>query len=361
MRSLKLVSALLLGVALIAASAPVAGADEGSITITIDRRVMPRALLNPGLFFTRGETVTVENYVIRNYLGKPIEGFIVQTASGRTTIPIDTVQGIDVDRRVERRTEDIPDIERTVKANILYTDGTQEQVLMNADFGTIEGTTELGEFFLDDPLTVRKLVFNRFEEPVEQPVEIPAPQPAPPVIVEPEAPAPPADSDGDGVPDSKDKCPDTPRGFRVDENGCLRDRDRDGVPNIVDKCPDTPRGAPVNRLGCWTVKGINFEYNKWDIKPEYYALLNESAAVLKLNSEMTIEVQGHTDEIASEEYNQVLSEKRAEATRNYFIGLGIASDRISTRGFGETRPIESNDTPDERAMNRRIEIKILSR
>jgi outer membrane protein OmpA-like peptidoglycan-associated protein len=76
---------------------------------------------------------------------------------------------------------------------------------------------------------------------------------------------------------------------------------------------------------------------------------------------MTIEIQGHTDEIASEQYNQMLSEKRAEATRDYFASMGIAPSRISTRGFGETRPIASNDTPEERAMNRRIEIRILSR
>lgn len=361
MRSLKLAAALVLGVLLVTAFASSAKADEGSITITIDRRVMPRALLHPGLFFTKAETLTVTDYVIRNYLGKPIEGFTVQTASGRTMIPIDTVQGIRLNEWVERRTDDIPGIEHTVNANILYTDGTEEQVLMNADFGTIEGTTELGEFFLKDPLTVRRLVFNRIETPVEEPVAIPEPQPAPPVIVVPDAPAPPLDSDGDGVPDSIDDCPDTPGGYRVDENGCLRDFDGDGVPNIMDKCPDTPRGAPVNRIGCWTIKGINFDYNKWDIKSGYRGALDESVRVLKLNPAMTIEVQGHTDEIASEQYNQILSEKRAEATKDYFVSKGIEADRISTRGFGETRPIASNDTPGDRAMNRRIEIKILER
>ena len=76
---------------------------------------------------------------------------------------------------------------------------------------------------------------------------------------------------------------------------------------------------------------------------------------------MTIEIQGHTDEIASQEYNQMLSEKRAEATKDYFVYRGIDSERISTRGFGETRPIASNDTPEERSKNRRIEIEILSR
>ena len=357
MRGLKLVSTLLLGVVLVAASASVARADDGSITITIDRRVMPRVIFHPGLLFTKAETVTVKDYVIRNYLGKPIGGFVIQTASGRTTIPIDAVQEIRMNEWVSRRTEDIPGIERVVEADILYTDGTRERVLMNADFGTIEGATELGEFFLGDPLTVRSLVFNR----VEEPPAICAPEPAPPVIVEAEKPAPPADSDGDGVPDSKDKCPDTPRGFKVDENGCLRDGDGDGVPNIMDKCPDTPKGAPVNRFGCWTVKGINFDYNKWDINPTYRGALEESVAVLKLNPKMTIEVQGHTDEIASEQYNQVLSEKRAEATRDYFVSKGIAPERIATRGFGETRPLASNDTPAERAKNRRIEIKILGR
>jgi outer membrane protein OmpA-like peptidoglycan-associated protein len=340
--------AILLGIALMAAFSPAAKADVGSITITISRSVMPQSLLHPGRFFQEPETVTVEDYVIRNYLGEPIKDFLIQAGPGVERIPIETVKAININNWVRRRTDDIAHIEHVVEADMLMTDGSMMNVQMNGDFGTIEGRTELGDFFLEDPLTVRHLVFNRVEEPAEEPVQVveiieepempvvvepeePVVEPEIPVVVEPEVPAGPLDSDGDGVTDDRDKC------------------------------PDTPRGAPVNGTGCWTIKGINFDYNKWDIKPQYYEVLNESGVVLYLNSTMTVEIQGHTDEIASEEYNQALSEKRAEATKAYFVKRGIEADRISTRGFGESRPIAANDTPEERAKNRRIEIKILSR
>ncbi len=360
MRSHKLISALLLGLALAAAFASGSSAEEESITITIDRKTMPQSLLHPGRFFTKQETVTVYDYVIRNYLGKPIEDFIVQTAAGMTKIPVDTVTEIRFRNWIKTRTSDIPNIERVVEAEMFFTDGTMMQVLMNADFGTIEGRTELGDFFLKDPATVRHLVFNRVEEPlIEEEPEV-VEQPAAPTI-EPEKPAAPLDSDGDGVPDYRDDCPGTPPGVEVDENGCPPDSDGDGVPDYKDKCPDTPRGAPVNEAGCWTIKGINFDYNKWDIKPQYHGALDESLRVLRMNPTMTVEIQGHTDDIASEQYNQILSEKRAQATSDYFVTKGIEADRISTRGFGEMKPIAPNDTPENQARNRRIEIKILTR
>ncbi len=80
-----------------------------------------------------------------------------------------------------------------------------------------------------------------------------------------------------------------------------------------------------------------------------------------MNPTMKIEIQGHTDSIGSNEYNQPLSEKRAESTRDYFVSKGIEEERVSMRGLGELEPIVSNDTPEGRAQNRRIEIKILSR
>jgi len=340
MRRLKLAASLLIALALVAAFAPVSSAEEESITITIDRKTMPQSLLHPGRFFTKQETVTVYDYVIRNYMGKPIEDFTIQTASGRTEIPVDTVAEIRFKNWVKRRTDDIERIERVVEADMFFTDGSEMNVLMNADFGTIEGSTELGDFFLKDPLAVRRLVFNRPEAPVpEVPVEVVAEEPpveVAPEIVEPEPveaeePVPPPDSDGDGVPDYRDKC------------------------------PDTPKGAPVNEFGCWTIKWINFDYNKWDIKPRYHGLLDENVRVLKMNPTMAVEIQGHTDDIASEQYNQILSERRAESTKDYFVSKGVVPERIGTRGFGETKPIVSNDTPAHRAKNRRIEIKILRR
>jgi hypothetical protein len=288
----------------------------------------------------------VEDYVIRDYLGKPIKGFMIQAGPGLEKIPVETVEAISINNWVRRRTDDIPHIENVVKADMLMTDGSEMHVLMNADFGTIEGRTELGDFFLKDPLTVRHLVFNRVEESVEEPIEVIEiiEEPEAPVFVEPEEPV---------VVEPEEPV--------VVEPAAPLDSDRDGVLDFEDECPNTPRGAPVNVYGCWTIKGINFEYNKWDIEPQYYDVLNESGKVLYLNPTMTIQIQGHTDEIASDEYNLVLSQKRAAATKAYFVHRGIEFDRISIRGFGETRPIASNDTPEERAKNRRIEIEILSR
>jgi hypothetical protein len=355
-------SALLIGLVLMGAFSSMAEAGDESITITIDRAVMPQSLVHPGRFFTEAETVTVYDYVIRDYANTPVDSFLIQTASGTTKIPMDTVVEVRFENKIRRRTGDIDRIENVVEADMLMTDGTEMHVVMNADFGTIEGKTELGDFFLGEPHTVRHLTFNRVEE-VEEPIVqgIPVIIEQPVVVVVPPKPVPPPDADGDGVIDSLDKCPDTPRGLRVDKHGCLRDTDGDGVPNIADICPKTPQGAPVNRVGCWTIQGTNFEYDSWRINPEHYARLDRSIAVLKADTALIIEIQGHTDEIASEQYNQILSEKRAEAARDYFISKGIDPSRISTRGFGETRPIASNETPQDRARNRRAEIKILNR
>ena len=171
----------------------------------------------------------------------------------------------------------------------------------------------------------------------------------------------PLDSDGDGVLDYRDKCPDTPKGVKVDMDRCPPDTDGDGVLDYKDECPDTPKGAPVNAVGCWFIKGINFDYDKWDIKPRYHDLLDENVAVLKRNPTIKVEVQGHTDSAGSEQYNQVLSEKRAESVKAYFVSSGIDTRRVSMRGFGELKPIASNDTAEGRARNRRIDLKIISR
>jgi len=171
----------------------------------------------------------------------------------------------------------------------------------------------------------------------------------------------PLDSDGDGVADYLDKCPGTPKGVEVDKVGCPLDTDGDGVPDYLDQCPDTLKGAPVNSVGCWSIKGINFDYNKWDIKPQYYGLLDENIAVLKKNPSVKVQIQGHTDSSGSEAYNQGLSEKRADSVMKYFISKGIDAGRLSMKGLGELAPIASNDTPEGRAKNRRIDIKITSR
>jgi hypothetical protein len=347
-----------------------------SITLVLDRAVMPVSIYHAGLFWTEPETVTVHNFMIRDYLGRPIDGFVIQTASARTKVPIRNVREIQQAGWISKNTDDIEGIEYVVPVHMVLTDGTELDTLMNADFGTIEGKTEDGKFFLGDPHTVTYLAFNR--PGVIKRVITPT-QPSPldedgdgipdDADLCPDTPAGvpvdefgcPLDSDGDGVPDYLDRCPDTPAEAIVDENGCPIDSDGDGVPDYKDRCPETPVGATVNSIGCWVLRGINFDYNKWDIKPQFVNVLDKNVEVLKQNSNLKIEVQGHTDSIASETYNQMLSEKRADSAKAYLTSQGIDSGRISTRGFGESKPVASNDTPEGRSENRRIEIKILSR
>jgi OOP family OmpA-OmpF porin len=165
----------------------------------------------------------------------------------------------------------------------------------------------------------------------------------------------PFDYDGDGVAYYLDECADTPKEAKVDEKGCPVDSDGDGVADYQDECPGTPKSMTVNITGCWIAKGLEFDSNKWEIKPKYYGLMNKAVRVFQVNPALTVEIVGHTDNTGSEELNQKLSEKRANAVRDYFIANGIASDRLTARGMGEKDPIASNDTPEGRAQNRRIE------
>lgn len=132
------------------------------------------------------------------------------------------------------------------------------------------------------------------------------------------------------------------------------DSDGDGVVDSRDRCPNTPRGVKVNADGCWELSGIYFDSGQAAIKNP--RVLDETLAILKTNPALTGEVQGHTDSTAAAEYNQKLSEARARAVRDYFIKQGIGPERIRAVGFGETRPVASNDTLEGRALNRRVEL-----
>lgn len=132
-----------------------------SITVTLDRKVYPAVIFYPGLCWTEPQTVTVNNYAIRNYLGIPVEGFIIQTVSGQTEVPLYLVKEIKFDGCIRHKTKDIDHIYFVQWADMTLVDGTRMRVLTNADFGTIEGDTEDGAFFLGDPHTVKHIVFNR--------------------------------------------------------------------------------------------------------------------------------------------------------------------------------------------------------
>jgi OOP family OmpA-OmpF porin len=169
--------------------------------------------------------------------------------------------------------------------------------------------------------------------------------------------APKIDSDGDGVYDEVDECPNTPKGAPVDKVGCPLDSDMDGVPDYRDQCPNTPRGARVDSRGCWVLAGVKFDTGKWDIKTQYYPILNEVVAILQKNKNIQVVVEGHTDNVGSAKFNQGLSEKRAASVMKFLISSGISGSRLSSRGYGFSRPAASNDTAEGRRLNRRVELR----
>lgn len=184
-------------------------------------------------------------------------------------------------------------------------------------------------------------------------------------------PGPDLDTDGDTVPDSADGCPTEPGVPQLD--GCP-DRDNDQIPDNVDKCPDEP--GPADLQGCPPPEEeaevvleseririnnqILFEFGSDRIDPRSYKLLDEVAAVLEKNKDVgPVIIEGHTDNVGSRAYNLDLSKRRAKAVENYLIGKGIDPRRLRSDGFGFDRPVAPNDTPLNRAKNRRTEFKLI--
>lgn len=181
------------------------------------------------------------------------------------------------------------------------------------------------------------------------------------------------DTDGDNVPDGLDKCPNTPKGTKVDWTGCERkpaDTDKDGVPDTLDKCPKTPAGVKVYANGCAvpetkTLGDVLFKYKSDDLNKPARRELDELAAkygaLMKQYPTLKLQVSGHTDSVASDEYNLKLSERRAASVLKYLVSKGIDKARIISIGFGEKKPVATNETDAGRAQNRRVELKLLGR
>ncbi|MCS7162019.1 MAG: OmpA family protein [Bacteroidia bacterium] len=110
-----------------------------------------------------------------------------------------------------------------------------------------------------------------------------------------------------------------------------------------------------------TLRNVFFDFDKATLRPESEVELRKVAEILRQNPSWRIEVQGHTDSVGHPAYNQNLSQRRAEAVRQFLIDQGIAARRITARGYGATRPIAPNTTEDGRARNRRVEILFLSK
>lgn len=121
---------------------------------------------------------------------------------------------------------------------------------------------------------------------------------------------------------------------------------------------EKPVKAEAAKAEKWVLVGVNFEFNSAKITPESYPILFDAAKTLLENPSLNVEIQGYTDNIGSEEYNKKLSQKRADAVKNYLISKGVSANRLKAVGYGEANPIADNKTAEGRAMNRRIEFKI---
>lgn len=232
---------------------------------------------------------------------------------------------------------------------------------------------------LNDGIASLGVRYNFGSKPMPTPVAVAPPDP---------------DSDGDGVNDSRDACPETPAGHRVDARGCSLDGDRDGVADANDACPNTVSGATVDARGCEMdddkdgvvnrldrcpgttagvrvdvngceirevieLPGVNFQSNSDRLLPGADNVLRDAAATLRRYPDLVVEVAGHTDSAGAAEYNQGLSERRANTVRDYLINAGANAATLSARGYGEIEPIADNTTNEGRARNRRVELRII--
>jgi OmpA-OmpF porin, OOP family len=119
--------------------------------------------------------------------------------------------------------------------------------------------------------------------------------------------------------------------------------------------PPPPPAPPVQKK--IILRGVNFDFNKANIRPDAVPILREAATILKDNPTLNVAVEGHTDSVGSDAYNLKLSLRRANAVKQFLVKEGIAETRLTTRGLGESQPVASNDTDDGRAQNRRVELK----
>ncbi|PZD79070.1 OmpA family protein [Mesonia sp. K7] len=175
------------------------------------------------------------------------------------------------------------------------------------------------------------------------------------------------DSDGDGIADKDDDCPE--EAGPAENNGCpWQDRDNDGVLDKDDQCPDVAgttanNGCPevtveiINELNEYS-KTILFDLNKSTIRKESYDALNSIASIMNEYPNAKFHIEGHTDSQGSDAYNMKLSKERAASVMTYLSGHGVSASRITSEGYGESRPIATNKTAAGRQQNRRVEISL---
>jgi OmpA-OmpF porin, OOP family len=128
------------------------------------------------------------------------------------------------------------------------------------------------------------------------------------------------------------------------------------APEVKQEVVTPPPPAPVEEKGAYVFRNIYFDFDKSIIKTESEPILDEVSDFLKAHPDMKMEVQGHTDSKGTDEYNMNLSDRRAAAVKAYLVkDEAIKEDRLTTKGYGETKPADTNDTAEGRAKNRRVE------
>ncbi len=175
------------------------------------------------------------------------------------------------------------------------------------------------------------------------------------------------DTDGDGINDEQDKCV-TVKGLARYQGCPIPDTDGDGVNDEEDKCPNV-KGLASNQ-GCpeiskavvdqinYAAKNVFFATGSFKLLPKSFKGLDEVVTLLKSDETLMIDVSGHTDSQGSDDKNQILSENRAKAVKDYLVSKGIADSRLQSAGFGATKPVEDNKTAAGRAKNRRTELGV---
>lgn len=202
------------------------------------------------------------------------------------------------------------------------------------------------------------------------------------------------DADNDGVADKDDQCANTKPGTKVDSKGCPMDSDNDGVTDDVDRCPDVAgvvalKGCPdadgdgiadiddkcPNEKGTAANNGcpeiakadivkityigskLFFENNSDKLKVASLSQLDALIEILNRYPGAALTIEGHTDSVGADDFNMILSQKRSDSVREYLIGKGIEASRLKAVGFGETKPVATNNTSLGKAKNRRVELK----
>ena len=175
------------------------------------------------------------------------------------------------------------------------------------------------------------------------------------------------DTDGDGINDELDKCP-TVKGLARYQGCPIPDTDGDGVNDEEDKCPT--RVGPASNQGCpviakeviekinFAAKNVFFSTGSFKLLPKSFKSLDEVVKLMKDDETLMIDIDGHTDAQGSDESNQVLSDNRAGAVKNYLVSKGVVETRLKSAGYGETKPVADNKTAAGRAKNRRTEMTV---